>query len=429
MLDIKFIKANPELIRADLKRRKDDDKLPWVDELIKAHDEFWKLKTESDQLRHDRNVITREINELRKQGADFSKKVNEAKELPDKIRKTEEELQKLNDRISYILARLPNVLHESVPEGMDERGNKEIKKWGKPKKFGFELKVHGELLEERNLADFKRAAKVSGTGFVFIKGDLLKLENALIQFAMDHLGKKGFTPVSPPLLMGKKSYEAVTALQDFENVMYKIEGEDMYLIATSEHPIAAMLSGELLEESELPIKLCGISPCFRREIGSHGVDTRGLFRMHQFNKIEQFVFCKPSDSWQIFEKLLKNAEEILQKLKIPYRAVSICTGDIGSVAAKKYDIEAWFPREETYKEVVSCSNCTSYQSVGLDIKYRATNGNKDYVHTLNSTAIATSRTLRAIIENYQNKDGSIRVPAALLPYMNGLKVLGQKLKS
>ncbi len=424
MLDIKFIRENPEVIKRDLKKRNDEEKIPWVDEVINCYNEFWKLKSDSDILRNRRNILTREINEQKKQGIDISEKVKEAKDLPDKIKAADARLQELDDRIKFILMRLPNVLHESVPVGKDETGNKEVGKWGTPKKFDFELQVHGELLEKLGLADFKRAAKISGSGFVFVKGELLQLEMALINFAIDLLVKKGYTPVSPPLIMGRKAYEGVTAIQDFENVMYKIEGEDSYLIATSEHPMAAMFADEVLEE--LPVKLCGISSCFRREIGSHGVDSRGLFRMHQFNKVEQFVFCKPEESWKFFDEILGNAELIFQKLKIPYRIVAICTGDIGNVAAKKYDIEAWFPREAAYKEVVSCSNCTAYQAVGLNIKFKTEDGEKDFVHTLNSTAVATSRALRAIIENYQNEDGSISVPDVLLPYMNGIKAIGKK---
>jgi seryl-tRNA synthetase len=223
-------------------------------------------------------------------------------------------------------------------------------------------------------------------------------------------------------MMRRKPYEGVTALEDFENVMYKIEGEDSYLIATSEHPIAAMLMNETLDEKKLPLKFVGLSSCFRKEIGSHGVDTRGLFRVHQFNKVEQFIFCKPSDSWKLHEELLKNAEHLMQKLKIPYRITSICTGDIGIVAAKKYDVEAWFPRQKAYREVISCSNCTSYQAVRLNIKYLNRSSEKEYVHTLNSTAIATGRTMAAIAENYQNKDGSISVPEVLQPYLGKKKI-------
>jgi seryl-tRNA synthetase len=226
-------------------------------------------------------------------------------------------------------------------------------------------------------------------------------------------------------MINRKSYEEVTDLNDFENVMYKIDGDDAYLIATSEHPIAAMFQDEIFEEKDLPIRLAGLSPCFRREIGSHGLDTKGLFRVHQFFKVEQFVYCKPEQSWEIHEELRENAEDVFKQLKLPYRVVNICTGDIGTVAAKKYDIEAWMPRENAYREVVSCSNCTAYQATRLNIKVRDSKDfeSKQYVHTLNSTAIATSRAMRAILENYQQKDGSVEIPEVLRPYMNNQEFL------
>ena len=425
MLDIKFLKENANIVKADLKKRGDEDKITWVDEAVSKNDDYWKLKAESDKLRNQRNILTREINDLRKSGKDAASKIQEAKELPEKIKNSDEQLAKLDERIKFILVRLPNVLHDSVPVGLDDSGNVEISKWGKIRKIDFELKPHGQLLEEAGLADFTRASKVSGSGFAFLKNDLVNLEMAVIRFSLDLLEKKKFTIISPPLMMKRELYEGVTALSDFENVMYKIQGEDSYLIATSEHPMAAMYAGETFDESDFPIKLAGISSCFRREIGSHGVDTRGLFRMHQFNKVEQFIFCRPEDSWKHFDEILENAQEVFQKLKIPYRLLSICTGDIGSVAAKKIDIEAWFPREEAYKEVVSCSNCTSYQAVGLGIRVKKKNSDeKVFAHTLNSTAVATSRAMRAIVENYQNADGTIEVPKVLQPYM-GKKVIGK----
>jgi len=420
MLDIKFITANPEVVKKDLKKRQDREKLPWVEEVVKKHAEAKKLREEADKLRHTRNVLTGDISRLKKEGKSITAKVKEAKQLPQKIADAEKQLQLLQERITHILLRLPNILHKSVPYGKDETENKEIKKWGKPKKFGFELKVHGELLEERGLADFKRATKISGSGFNFLKGDLVLLEQALINFALAELVKKGFVPIAPPLMMRRKPYQGVIELEAFEKVMYKIQDEDLHLIATSEHPVAAMLMHETLEE--LPMKFVGLSSCFRKEIGSHGVDTRGLFRVHQFNKVEQFVFCKPSESWKLFEELLKNSEQLMQKLKIPYRITNICTGDIGIVASKKYDIEAWFPRQKAYREVVSCSNCTSYQAVRLNIKYLK-DSEKDYVHTLNSTAIATGRIIAAIVENYQNKDGSVMIPEVLQSYLGKKKLL------
>ncbi|MBN2454544.1 serine--tRNA ligase [Candidatus Woesearchaeota archaeon] len=420
MLDIKFVMENPDAVKKDLRKRQDKEKLPWVDEVVEKFSKWKSLREEVDRLRHSRNVITREINELKKQGKSITAKVKEAKDLPKKIADGEKKLDELHERVQYVMMRLPNVLHESVPVGKDDTENKEVKKWGKPKKFSFKLKAHGELLEERGLADFEKAAEVSGTGFHFIKGDLVLMEQALIDLALKSLVKKGYTPVSPPLIMRRKPYEGVTDLSDFEKVMYKIDGEDSYLIATSEHPIGAMMMNEVVEK--LPLRFTGLSSCFRKEIGSHGIDTRGLFRVHQFNKVEQFIFCKPSDSWKLHEELMKNAEELMQKLKIPYRVVDICTGDIGIVAAKKCDIEAWFPRQDAYKEVVSCSNCTSYQAVRLNIKYINDKGEKEYLHTLNSTAIATGRTMAAIVENYQNEDGSITVPDVLQPYVGKKRI-------
>ncbi len=425
MLDIRFVRENADIVKADLKKRNDLGKLEWVDDLIARDKEYRGLLGEIERLRNSRNVISEEINKLRKEGKDISGKVKEAKELPEKIRQGDERINELKDKIIFYLMRIPNILDKSVPVGKDSSDNKVLRKAGEIKKFAFELKGHGELIENLGVGDFEQAAKVSGKGFYYLIGDLALMEVALQKFAIDLLAKRGYKLVEPPLMMRRKPYEGVTDLGDFETMMYKIQDEDLYLIATSEHPIAALHMGRVFNENELPLRYCGLSACFRKEIGSHGIDEKGLFRVHQFNKIEQFIFCKPGDSWKLHEELIKNAEDIFKKLKLPYRVVSICTGDIGTVAAKKYDLEAYMPREKEYKEVVSCSNCTSYQAVRLNVKY-AKGDAKEYAHTLNSTAIATGRALRAIIENYQQKDGSIKVPAVLVPYMNGIKVIGEK---
>ncbi len=427
MLDINFVRANPEAVKNDLRKRGWDEKLQLVDNLLK-YDKQWKeLKGEVDEFRHQRNVLSEKINEFAKAKKDVSHLVKEAKALPEAIKDAEERLNSLKTEIDFILMRLPNILHHSVPVGKDDTENKVERTWGKQRQFDFELKPHGELAQEiLGIADFERAAKISGNGFYFLKGDLALLNQALIRFAIDNLNKKGYIFVEPPYLMHRKPYEGVTDLEDFETMMYKIENEDLYLIATSEHPMAAMYMDEAIPEEELPIKFVGLSPCFRKEIGSHGVDTKGLFRVHQFHKIEQFIFCRPEDSWDYHEELIKNAEEIFQKLELPYRVVSICTGDIGTVASKKYDIEVWMPREEKYREVVSCSNCTSYQAVRLNIKYSNKDGKKEYLHTLNSTAIATGRAMRAILENYQNNDGSVIIPKVLIPYFGKDKIEKRK---
>jgi len=422
MLDIKFIRENPSIVKKDLAKRQDKEKVKWVDDLITKDKEYRELLQKNQKLRHKRNLITNEINSLRKEGKDISSKVKEAKELPGKIKAVDERINELVGKISYYLMRIPNILDKSVPVGKDDSDNKEVRKWGVKPKFSFELKTHGELIEKLGIGDFEQAAKISGKGFYYLIGELALMEQALQRFAIDALVKKDYKLIEPPLIMRRKPYEGVTDLADFETMMYKIQDEDSYLIATSEHPIAALFMNKVLDVGNLPVKLCGVSSCFRKEIGSHGIDEKGLFRVHQFNKVEQFVFCKPEDSSKIHEELIGNAEMLFKKLKLPYRITSICTGDIGIVAAKKYDLEAWMPREKEYKEVVSCSNCTSYQAVRLNIKYMKS-GDKDYVHTLNSTAIATGRALRAIIENYQQKDGSIKVPAVLVPYMNGVKVI------
>ena len=424
MLYIRFIRDHPDAVRKDLQKRNDKEKLEWVGNLLENDREYRKLLQENQALRQGKNTITDEINKLKKQGLDFRAKVQEAKELPEKIKQSDETLQQLKEKIDYYLMRIPNILHDSVPAGKDANDNVVVKEWGDKPKFDFELKPHGELLQDLGMANFEKASEVSGHGFYYLMGDIARLELALVHFAVEILADKGFTLIEPPLMLRRKPYEGVTELEAFENVMYKIQDEDLYLIATSEHPIGAMLMNENLDEKQLPLKLAGYSPCFRKELGSHSIDTRGIFRVHHFNKVEQFIFCKPEDSWKFHEELLKNAEEIFQKLKIPYRVVNICTGDIGIVAAKKYDIEAWFPRENLYREVVSCSNCTAYQATRLNIKYRK-GEEKEYVHTLNSTAVATSRALRAIIENYQQKDGSIKVPSVLQKYM-GKKVIGKK---
>jgi len=425
MLDIRFVRAHPEIIKADLEKRNDPEKIGWVDDLLRKDARSRELKVETDTLRQRRNTIARDINAAKKAGQDAKDLMAEAAALPQKIRACDTEQEEIKDATHNYLMRLPNILHDSVPVGKDDSENVEVKRVGTPRTADFEIKNHGQLAADNNWADFERATKISGAGFYFLKGNLVLLDLALQRYALDQLSKKGFIPVIPPYMINRSSYEGVTDLGDFEKVMYKIDGDDAYLIATSEHPIGAMYRDEIFEEKDLPLRLAGISPCFRREIGAHGLDTKGLFRVHQFTKVEQFVFCKPEDSWAIHEELLANAEELFAGLDLPYHVVNICTGDIGTVAAKKYDIEVWMPRENAYKEVVSCSNCTSYQAVRLNIKVRDKKDfeSKQHIHTLNSTAVATSRVMRAILENNQQRDGTVRIPEALRKYMNNLEFL------
>jgi len=425
MLDIRFIREHPEIVKADLRKRNDPEKIGWVDDLLAKDARSRELKIETDTFRQRRNTIARDINARKKAGEDASDLLTEAAALPQKIRDHDAEQEEIRTAVHNYLMRIPNILHDSVPVGKDDTENVEIRSCGTPRIPDFELKNHGQLAAENNWADFERAAKIAGAGFYFLKGNLVLLDMALQRYAIDALSAKGYIPVIPPYMINRTSYEGVTDLGDFEKVMYKIDGDDAYLIATSEHPIGAMYRDEIFEEKDLPLRLAGISPCFRREIGAHGLDTKGLFRVHQFTKVEQFVFCLPEDSWQIHEELLANAEDLFTALELPYRVVNICTGDIGTVAAKKYDIEVWMPRERAYREVVSCSNCTSYQAVRLNIRVRDKSvfESKRHLHTLNSTAVATSRVIRAILENNQSPDGTVEIPRVLRPYMNNRECL------
>ena len=421
MLDIKLVRENPDVIRRDLDKRGATEKMQLLDHII-AWDEEWRRGLKSlEEMRARRNVLTREIAELKKSGKDAKAKVEEAGRLPKDIEGAEQGVDALKDKVTRGLMRLPNILHDSVPIGASDAENVEVRRWGEPKTPSFELVPHGEFMERLGVADFERARKVAGAGFCYLKGPLVMMDLAIVQFALEFLTKKGYTPVFPPFMMRRAPYEGVVDLGDFESVMYKAEGEDLYLIATSEHPIGAMYADEIIDEDDLPLRFAGYSTCFRKEIGAHGVDTKGLFRIHQFNKVEQFIFCEPEESWKMHEELLANAEHIFQQLNIPYRVVNVCTGDIGTIAAKKYDIEAWFPRQKSYGEVVSCSNCTDYQARRLNIRCGKVGGDKRFLHTLNSTAIATSRALRAIFENYQRADGTLEVPPVLRPYMGGLE--------
>ena len=421
--DIRLVRENPDLIRKDLEKRGAADKLELLEDVIKWDKSWRKALAEGDALKRRRNEITKEIAQAKKAGKSTDKLRKEAGSLPKKIDVIDKRIDELAAKVRDGLRRLPNILHESVPVGKDDTENVEVARWGTPRTFDYELRAHGELLEALQLADFDRARKIAGAGFVYLLGDLVRLDQALLAFALDHMVAQGFTPVFPPFMMRRAAYEGVVDLGDFENVMYKIEGEDLYLIATSEHPIGAMFMDEVIDEARLPLKFTGLATQFRKEIGGHGVDTKGLFRMHQFNKVEQFVFCRPEDSWAWHEKLRANGEAIYRGLDIPYRVVNVSTGDIGTVAAKKYDIEAWFPRQKKYGEVISCSNCTDYQARRLNIRAGKVGGEKFIPHTLNSSAMATSRGLVAILENCQQADGAIVVPKVLRKYLGGQELI------
>ena len=421
MLDIKLIREHPEIVKNDLKKRRDLEKISWVDELL-DYDKEWRESIQKiNILRRKRNVITKEIAQLKKQDMSINSKMKEVEEIPDRIKKFEGRASKYKNKVNSILMKLPNILHESVPYGKDEKDNAVVRTRGKPPMFDFKPKNHLELALDLGLVDVERAGKIAGAGFIYLKNELVLLDLAIQRFAIQHLMNKGYTLIEPPFMIKRKPYEGVTDLSDFGLVTYKVEAEDLYLIATSEHPMAAMFMNEILNKKELPIKLVGLSPCFRKEIGTHGKYTKGLFRMHQFNKVEQFIFCSPEQSWQFHEELQKNCEELYQSLGLHFKAVNVCTGDIGTIAAKKYDTEVWMA-DGKFREVGSNSNCTNYQSRRLNIKYREKDGRSPigFIHTLNNTAIATSRTLIAILEQYQEKNGSVKIPEVLVPLMNGI---------
>ncbi|MEM2104203.1 MAG: serine--tRNA ligase [Candidatus Bathyarchaeia archaeon] len=425
---MKLIRENPEIVRANLALRGDPENIRILDELIKW-DKLWRQELKNlNNLRRERNQITGEIAAAKKKGADVADIILKAKTIDEKITALEEKVAECEEKVRRCLMMLPNLLHESVPTGRSEFDNLTVKTWGEIPKFNFQPKDHIDLGLSLDIMDIERAGKVSGARFFYLKKEGVLLDLAIMNFALEEMVKKGYTPIEPPLLMRRKPYEGVIALSDFENDLYKIEGEDLYLIATSEHPMAAMYMNEVLKAEDLPIKLVGVSTNFRKEAGAHGKDTRGIFRTHQFNKVEQFVYCKPEDSWKIHEELIGNAEELVQKLGLPYRVVNVCTSDIGKVAAKKYDIEVWMPAQKAYREIISCSNCTDYQARRLNIKYREKEGEppKSFVHTLNSTALATGRTIVAILENYQQEDGSVIVPQILRKYMGGIEKISSK---
>lgn len=422
MLEMKNFRENPEEILEDLQRRKLSDKL--VKNVIKKDNQWRELIEEGNQIRAKRNSISKEIGELKKNGKDISKLLSEMAGVKDRINRNEELTKNtLIERDSYRMI-VPNILEKNVPVGNDEHDNKEITVHG-PKINTTQVKSHQEIIENIGGADLKRAAKIAGRRFYFLTGDLARLEMALVNYAIDILYQKGYSLTIPPFFMNREAYEGVVDLNDFEEVMYKVEEQDFYLIATSEHPLTARFKDEILELKEEPLRFAGFSTNFRKEVGAHGLSDRGIWRVHQFAKVEQVIICKPKESEKLHKEILDNAIEIFEGLEIPFRVVDICTGDIGTVAARKYDLETWMPAAQQWKEIVSASNCKSYQSVRLNMRYRTSEGT-NFPHTLNSTAIATTRALASIVENNQREDGSVVIPKVLRKWMANQEVIESK---
>ncbi len=415
MLDPKIIREEPDKILKMLDARAVDFEFPKLLQLDKQRRE---LITRTDELRKKRNDISLEIGKKKKAEVSVSAMLVDMKDVSEKLEKLETEQKKVNGDYEKLALTIPNVIHETVPIGADESANKEIRKWGDVVQPDFKIQDHVDFSASHDLVDLERAAKVAGARFYFLKNDLVRLNHALIQYALDFLSEKNYTLVQPPYMINRNSMEGAVIAEDFENVIYKVEDEDLYLIGTSEHAVAAMHSDEILDGTKLPIRYAGVSPCFRKEAGAHGKDQKGIFRVHQFEKIEQFIFSRPEDSWKEHEKMLETAEEFYQKLGIPYKVMLLSSGDMGKISAKTYDIEAWMGGQNAYREIVSCSNCLEYQARRLKIRFRdKTNEQTQYLHTLNSTLVATSRTLVAIIENFQTKDGHITVPQVLQKYL------------
>ena len=417
MLDPNTLKENPDIVRAMLKRRNVD--FP-IDELVRIDKRRRELIVESQDLKHRKNKLSEAIATKKKTKQDAAAELAEMKQISAGLDKAEQERIATEERFKKLAMVVPNMLHESVPDGKDEHDNVIVRTAGTIRSIE-KPRDHVDIATALDLMDIERAAKVSGARFYFLKDGLVRMNTALVHFALDFLTEKGYTLVQPPYMIRKEPMEGAVILGDFEDVIYKVENEDLYMIGTSEHALAGMHMGEILDGKQLPIRYAGVSPCFRKEAGAHGKDMKGIFRVHQFDKVEQFVYCRPEDSWQEHERLLATSQEFLDRLGIPYRVMLLSSGDTGKISAKTYDIEAWMPGQGAYREIVSCSNCLDYQARRLSIRFRdRTNEDTRLVHTLNSTLVAVQRTLVAIIENYQTPTG-IEVPQVLQDYMGGMK--------
>ena len=419
MLDPRILKENPEAVREMLKKRNMTD-FP-IDELIMLHKLRGENIIKTQQLRRQKNLLSETIASKKKSKQDASFELGEMKQVSVLLDQTESEAIQIEGKFNELMMTLPNLLNETVPVGKDEQNNVIVSQKGNIIRPNFSPRDHIELATTLDLVDLNRAAKVSGSRFYFLKNELVKLNQALINFALDFLSEHHYTLIQPPYMIRKEPMVGSVILNDFEDVIYKIEEEDLYMIGTSEHAIASMHMDEILEGIELPIRYAGFSSCFRKEAGAHGRDMKGIFRVHQFEKVEQFIYCRPDESWREHERMLALSEEFFRQLGIPYRVMLLCSGDTGKISAKTYDIEGWMAGQNAYREIVSCSNCLDYQARRLGIRFRdKTNEETRLVHTLNSTLVATERTMVAILENFQTSKGSVEIPKVLQKYMGGL---------
>lgn len=425
MLDMKFIREHADVVKENLKNRHNSFDL---DEVLSLDEKRRALLVETEALKSERNAETKKIAAAKKSGEDASAAIAAMKAVGDKIDAIDGELKEIETKLSALLLQIPNLCDASVPLGVDDSENPEVRRWGEPPKFDFPIKAHYELGEALGILDAERAGKVSGSRFYFYLGAAARLERAIYNLMLDmHTVENDFTEVIPPYIINGASMTGTGQLPKFAEDMYKVEGEEMYMTPTAEVPLTNYFAGEILDGKDLPVHLTAFTPCFRKEAGSAGKDTRGLIRQHQFHKVEMVKYCKPEDSWEELETMTAEAERVLQRLGLAYHVVCLCTGDIGFSSAKTYDIEVWMPAQNKYREISSCSNCLDFQARRANIRFRRAQGEKpEFVHTLNGSGLAVGRTVAAIMENYQQEDGSIIVPEALRPYMGGLSVITKR---
>lgn len=425
MLDLKFIRENVEAVKTNLVNRYNDFDL---DEVIALDQKRREFLQQTEALKSQRNAETKKIAQAKKNGENADDAIAAMRAVGEKIASIDKELSDVEAKLQDRLLCIPNMTDASVPIGKDDSENPEVRRWGEIREFTFPAKEHYELGENLGLLDSERAGKVAGARFYFYLSMAARLERAVYNFMLDvHTQQNDFTEVIPPYIINGNSMQGTGQLPKFGDDMYKVEGENMYMTPTAEVPLTNYFAGEIIDGAMLPVHLAALTPCFRKEAGSAGKDTRGLIRQHQFHKVEMVKYCKPEDSWDELESLTAEAEKILQLLKLPYHVVCLCTGDIGFSSAKTYDIEVWMPGQKKYREISSCSNCLDFQARRANIRFRRHQGDKpEFVHTLNGSGLAVGRTVAAIMENYQQEDGTIIVPEVLRPYMNGLEVIGKR---
>ena len=425
MLDLRFVRENPEIVKQNIKNKFQDRKLPLVDEVIALDEENRKVKQEAEALRADRNRISKQIGMLMGQG-----KKEEAEEVKKQVTAESARLEalsaqeaELEEKIKKLMMTLPNIIDPSVPIGKDDSENVEVQKYGEPVVPDFEIPYHAEIMEKFNGLDLDSARKVAGNGFYYLMGDIARLHSAVISYARDFMIDRGFTYCIPPYMIRSNVVTGVMSFDEMEAMMYKIEGEDLYLIGTSEHSMIGKFIDTILPEASLPQTLTSYSPCFRKEKGAHGIEERGVYRIHQFEKQEMIVVCKPEDSPMWFEKLWQNTVDLFCSLDIPVRTLECCSGDLADLKVKSIDVEAWSPRQKKYFEIGSCSNLGDAQARRLKIRVNGADGQKYFAHTLNNTVVAPPRMLIAFLENNLNADGTVNIPVALRPYMGGKEVI------